>query len=145
AVPANDGNGHTYPFKNQGKRWELSGDLVFLANGGSPVGFATVRDCPSPPSTSGCNSTDTLIEIDVSKLSAATSQSVTKAVRGQIVKKAGCADAGNANGYGSMYGIAAWSDKVYGFSHAGAIVEIDNSSGAACLVKDTPADQWAGA
>jgi hypothetical protein len=144
-VPANDGNGHTYPSKNQGKRWELSGDIVFLANKGSPVGFATVRDCPSPPANTGCDGTDTLLEIDMTKLKTATTQSVTKSVRGQIVKKAGCSDAGNGSGYGSMYGIAAYEDKVFGFSHSGAIVEIDNKNGEACLILNQPSNYWDGA
>ena len=38
------------PTRTPAKTWELSGDIVFLANNGNPVGFATVRDCPSPPS-----------------------------------------------------------------------------------------------
>jgi hypothetical protein len=142
-VPANDGQGHTYSSKNQGQRWELSGDIVFLANGGKAVGFATVRDCPKPPSTQGCNTTDTLLEIDVAKLGSATTQSVAKAVRGQIVAGAGCA-APSGGPFGSMYGIAAWSSKVHGFSHSGAIVEIDNVTGAACLVK-SGAELWDGA
>jgi len=142
-VPASDGQGHTYANKNQGKRWELSGDIVFLANAGKAVGFATVRDCPNPPSTQGCNTTDTLLEIDVAKLGSATTQSVAKAVRGQIVARAGC---NNPNGgpFGSMYGIAAWSSKVFGFSHSGAIVEIDNVTGGACLVK-SGVELWDGA
>jgi hypothetical protein len=142
-VPANDGQGHTYPSKNQGKRWELSGDIVFLANGGKAFGFATARDCPTPPSTTGCNSTDTLLEIDVTKLGAATTQSVVKAVRGQIVESAGCSDP-SGGPYGSMYGIAAWGTRVYGFSHSGAIVEIDNVTGGACLVK-SGTELWDGA
>ena len=142
-VPANDGQGHSYPAKNQGKRWELSGDIVFLANGGKPVAFATVRDCPSPPSTSGCSATDTLLEIDASKLAGAATQSVAKAVRGQIVERPGCNDP-SGGPYGSMYGIAAWDSKVYGFSHGGAIVEIDNVTGGACLVVTTK-NLWDGA
>ena len=142
-VPANDGQGHSYPAKNQGKRWELSGDIVFLANGGKPVAFATVRDCPSPPSTSGCSATDTLLEIDASKLAGAATQSVAKAVRGQIVERPGCSDP-SGGPYGSMYGIAAWDSKVYGFSHGGAIVEIDNVTGGACLVVTTK-NLWDGA
>jgi hypothetical protein len=142
-VPANDGQGHTYPASNQGKRWELSGDIVFLANGGKPVAFATVRDCPSPPSTSGCNTTDTLLELDAGKLAGATTQSVAKAVRGQIVERPGCSDP-SGGPYGSMYGIAAWNSKVYGFSHGGAIVEIDNVTGGACLVTTTT-NLWDGA
>src|SRR5262249_15852728 len=62
-VPANDRHGHTYQYT--GTEWELSGDIVFLANNGNPLGFATVRNCPSPPSSSSCNSSDTLIELDL--------------------------------------------------------------------------------
>src|SRR5262249_52428475 len=145
AVPASDGHGHTY--KNAGKEWELSGDIVFLANNGNPLGFATVRDCPTPPSTTSCNTTDTLIELDLTLLKTAGAQVVTKqtgGVRGQIVKAPGCNDPTNTS-YGSMYGIAAYQDKVYGFSHQGYIVTIDNNDGTACLALQTTSDSWAGA
>lgn len=144
-VPSSDGNGHSYPQKNQGKRWELSGDIVFLANNGQPVGFATVRDCPNPPVNSGCNLVDTLIEINMAALKNASNQSITKSVRGQIVQQPGCADPDGQNGYGSMYGIAAWNDKVFGLSHNGAIVQINNANGMACLVKNVPMTFWNGA
>lgn len=144
-VPANDGNGHDYPSKNKGKRWELSGDIVFLANNGQPVGFATVRDCPNPPVNSACNPVDTLIEINMAAIKGASSQSITKSVRGQIVQQAGCSDPAGQAGYGSMYGIAAWNDKIFGTSHSGAIVEINNADGTACLVKDAPMTFWNGA
>ena len=142
AVPASDPQGHTY--KNAGKEWELSGDIVFLANGGSPIGFATVRDCPSPPSTTNCNTTDTLVELDLTALKTAGTQNVIKAVRGQVVKAAGCSDTANST-YGGMYGIAAYQDKVLGFSHSGFVVDISNVDGTACLVQTTSNDLWAGA
>jgi hypothetical protein len=143
AVPANDGHGHNMMFP--GTNWELSGDIVFLANNGNPLGFATVRDCPKPPTDSGCNTIDTLIEIDVGMLPNATTQSVTKSIRGQVVKAAGCNDPNNAN-YGSMFGIAASGSSVFGFSHtAQAIVEINNNDGSACLVLGTPNQAWDGA
>jgi hypothetical protein len=149
-VPANDGHGHTYPSdpattgtkasqSTVGTAWQLSGDIVFLANQGNAVGFATVRDCTA----AACSTVDTLIEIDMSKLKSVGAQSVTLSVRGQIVKKPGCG--GAATAYQNMLGIAAWNDKVYGFSHKGAIVEIDNTDGNACLVVDTPTVFWNGA
>lgn len=141
-VPANDGRGHDYAAKNVGKAWELSGDIVFLTNGGSPVGFATVVDCPTPPSKTGCSSTDTLVEIDIAKLKLNNTGSVTKSIRGQVVKSATCSD--TSTGYGSMYGIAAWNDKVFGFSYSGNLVEISNTDGSACLVQ-TYTDKFAGA
>ncbi len=143
-VPADDGHGHTYAAANVGKAWELSGDLVFLANGGNPVGFATVRDCPTPPSTAGCSYVDTLIEIDMTKLAAPGDQAVIMAVRGQLVKKAGCAD-GVSGDYGSMYGIAAWHDKVYGFSRTGNLVSVDTTDGGTCNVKNYSPNKFSGA
>ncbi len=143
-VPVNDGNGHTYP--NSGKPWELSGDLVFLENGGMPAGFATVRDCPNPPSSQSCDPIDTLVELNVGKLKTATTESVVKSLRGQIVKSPGCPDADV--GYGSVFGITAWKDKVFGFSRADATVgyalTINNDTGTACVIKtfDQP---WSGA
>jgi hypothetical protein len=141
-VPPDDGHGHAYA--NAGQLWELSGDIVFLANQGNPVGFATVRDCPTPPSTTGCNKIDTLIEIDMAKLGQPGKQIVTKAVRGQVVKNANCSDTFN-NGYGSMYGIAAWNDLVYGFSRTGNLVQISNVDGSACLVHTYSGDNFSGA
>jgi hypothetical protein len=140
-VPADDGHGHNYLYP--GGTWELSGDIVFLTNGGSPVGFATVRDCPSPPDNSGCNPIDTLVEIDMTALGQAGTQSVLLAIRGQVVKAAGCGDP--ASGYGSMYGIASWDNKVFGFSRSGNLVDISNVDGTACLVKNYPTDLFSGA
>jgi hypothetical protein len=145
-VAADDGQGHAYPSQpgdagtTVGKPWELSGDIVFLYNGGSPVGFATVRDCPNPPSTTGCSKVDTLIEIDMSKLGLPGSPNVTKAVRGQLID---CADP--AKGHGRMYGIAAWDDKVYGFSHTGELVAIDNATGSSCFKQSYSPNLFSGA
>lgn len=131
-VPANDGNGHSYA--NQGKNWQLSGDIVVLANGGDPLGYATARDCKTADQSS-CGDNDTLLQLDVAKLKAGGTGSVVKAVRGMVMKrKTGCSD-GWTGSYGHMYGIAALGDKVYGFSYEGAVVEIDVSDGSACLVK----------
>lgn len=143
-VPADDGHGHAYPAANVGKPFELSGDIVFLANNGSPVGFATVRDCPSPPSTTGCSKTDTLIEIDMAELGKASPGVVTKAIRGQIVKRATCDDPLNS-AYGSMYGIAAWDDQVYGFSRTGNLVPVSNVDGSACLKQNYAPNNFSGA
>jgi hypothetical protein len=141
-VPADDGHGHSFP--NAGKDWELSGDIVFLANGGAPVGFATVRDCPDPPQSTNCNPINTLLEIDVASLAAGSEQIVTKAVRGQIVGSPGCSD-GLGGDYGGMYGIAAWDAKVFGLSRTGNLVEIDPVDGTGCLVKTYPSYKFAGA
>ncbi len=141
-VPHDDGHGHDYMYP--GGLWELSGDIVFLANDGNPVGFATVRDCPSPPDNSGCNYNDTLIEIDMTALGKAGTQSVTKAIRGMIVESPSCGGSGTY-GFGSLFGIASWNAQVYGFSRAGDLVNISNVDGTACLVQSYPADLFSGA
>ncbi|MFO0548583.1 MAG: hypothetical protein U0271_09360 [Polyangiaceae bacterium] len=145
-VPANDGHGHSYDAANVGKTWELSGDIAFFENNGSPVGFATLRDCPTPPDTTGCSNIDTLVDLDVPALATSTTQSVLKSVRGQIVRRPSCSD--TATGYGSVYGIAAWLGKVYGFSRKsgnGYAIEIDNVDGGACLIDTYAGHTWAGA
>ncbi len=141
-VPHDDGHGHNYMYP--GGLWELSGDIVFLANSGSPVGFATVRDCPSPPDNTNCDYNDTLIEIDMTALGTAGTQSVLKAIRGMIVTSPTCGGNGTS-GFGSFFGIASWNAQVYGFSRSGYLANISNVDGTACLVQNYPADLFAGA
>jgi hypothetical protein len=126
---------------SSGKAWGLSGDIVFLANSGSPIGFATVRTCPAK---GACQSTDTLIQIDVSQVKPGT-QSVMKAVSGAVTKGSWCTNAASPSTFGSMYGIVAYQDKVYGFSHSGDVVEIHNGDGSGCLVNSYPSMAFAGA
>jgi hypothetical protein len=139
-----------------GQPWSLSGDVVFMTNGGNPIGFATVRTCSTSGgsgsggsggwggSGSGCASTDTLIEVDVKAIHPGT-QSVLKAVRGPVVRGSWCTNALSPQSFGSMFGIVAYQDKVYGFSHSGDIVEIHNNDGSGCLVVGTSSSQFAGA
>ena len=134
-VPA--GKGFLYP----GGLWEMSGDIVFLENNGSPIGFATVRDCQSPPSSTTCNPTDTLVQIDLAKFAQGTpGAGVT--IRGQITKSTSCTD--TTPKYGSMFGIAAFQDKIIGFSHSGFTVSISNNDGSACLIAGSQ-PKWDGA
>jgi len=121
--------------------WGLSGDIVFVANGGSPVGFATVRTCNSHGT---CQTTDTLIQIDVTQVKPGT-QSVLKAVSGPVNKGSWCTNAASPSSFGSMYGIVAYQDKVYGFSHTGDVVEIHNGDGSGCLVNSYSSMAFAGA
>jgi hypothetical protein len=126
-----------------GQPWALSGDIVFLANGGNPVAFATVRICTGA-SQSTCGTTDTLIELDVSKVKPGT-QSTLKAIRGPVVKGSWCTNAASPTTFGSMFGIAAYDDKVYGFSNQGDVVEIHNDDGSGCLVSNYPKTSFKGA
>jgi hypothetical protein len=121
--------------------WSLSGDIVFMANSGNPIGFATVRTC----SKSGtCSTTDTLIEVDVTAIKPGT-QSVLKTVRGPVKKGSWCTNASSPSTFGSMFGIVAYQDKVYGFSRKGDVVEIHNSDGSGCLVSSDSSMLFAGA
>jgi hypothetical protein len=131
-VPAQDPGGHPYPAANVGQRWELSGDLVLFA-GVSPIGFATARDCPSPPSTAGCSDVDTLLELDMAALATAGSQPVLKLVVGQVVK--GPCSNPSLGGYGRMNGLVEWQDTLRGFSDTGQFVEVNAATGGACLFK----------
>jgi hypothetical protein len=126
-----------------GSPWALSGDIVFMANNGNPIGFATVRTCGGR-SGSGCSTTDTLIEVDVKAIHPG-KQSVLKSVRGPVVRGAWCTNAASPPSFGSMFGIVAYMDRVYGFSRSGDIVEIHNADGSGCLVSADPTLRFAGA
>ncbi len=125
-----------------GQPWALSGDIVFMANGGNPLGFATVRTCGSGGSS--CGSTDTLIEVDVHAIHPG-AQSLLKRVQGAVVRGSWCNNPASPSSFGSMFGIAAYGSKVFGFSREGDIVEINNADGTGCLVSAQPALKFAGA
>ncbi len=44
-----------------------------------------------------------------------------------------------------MYGIGAWGEKVYGFSRAGYLVDVDLTDGSGCLVKLYDGAKFSGA
>ncbi len=111
--------------------WSLSGDIVFLENNGTPVGFATVRTCPS--GGGACSGTDTLIELDVKAIKPGTA-SALKAVRGPLNKGSWCTSKSSTTTFDKMFGIVAYQDRVYGFSDEGYIVEISNKDGSSCLI-----------
>ncbi len=118
-----------------GNPWSLSGDIVFLANSGNPIGFATVRTC-GMTGTSICSKVDTVIQVDISAIRPGT-QSVLKSVRG--------AAKSSSQTFGSMFGIVAYQDKVIGFSNKGDIVSINNVNGAATLIATVANVKFAGA
>ncbi len=138
-VPADDGHGHSY---DPGSVWEAS-DLAFFDHGGIPMGFAIAQDC-NP--MKGCGPFASLLEIDVAALATASDQSVVKSIRGQIVRRAGCTDAGA--GYGGIAGLGAWLGKLYGFAGQRAL-EIDPADGSACaidlLAEPPEGSAWSGA
>ncbi len=141
-----DSQGNVLSLGNFGKdsknnAYELSGDIVFLANNGTPVGFATVRTCPNGT----CATSDTLVEIDMSKLKAGNVGSVVKSVRGVLHQGTSCQNAAQPPSYGKMYGIAAYEDQVYGFSHDTGIVAINNVDASVCLVSVPSGISFSGA
>jgi hypothetical protein len=134
-VPARDPNGQTYPSANVGKAWSLSGDLVFLDNGGRSVGFATVRDCPNPPSTSNCSSSDSLLEIDLTRLQYGSRAVVTRRLLGRITADTRCTN-DPASAFGRTFGITAYKGAIFGFGRGSLVTRIDNTTAKACVVAD---------
>ena len=126
-----------------GRPWGVSGDIVFMANNGNPVGFATVRTCTDPNVSSTCDPTDTLIEIDVGALHPGT-QSVLKAVRGKVSKGSWCTSSGSTS-FGAIFGIVALGSTVYGFSRWGDFVDIENNDGSGCFEWNASNVNFAGA
>lgn len=70
----------------------------------------------------------------MSKLKTNNASSVVKSVRGVLHKGASCTNTQAPPSYGKMYGIAAYKDQVYGFSHDTGIVAINNVDASVCLV-----------
>ena len=139
-IPDDDGHGNAFVEEYVGQDFKLSGDIVFMSNGGNPVGFATVIECKNFKKCQG----DTLVEIDLSKLKDGNTESVVKSIRGKVVKSSSCNDPEHDT-YGSMYGIAAYEAQIYGFSYAGEIVELSNADGTACLIKSDADKKFYGA
>jgi hypothetical protein len=123
-----------------GLPWTISGDVVFMANGGNPIGFASVRTCPA--SAEYC-SDDSLMEIDVKALKPGT-QSVMKSIRGAVTRGSWCTNSASPSTFGSIFGVIAYQDKVYGFSRRGDFIEMHNDDGSGCLVDANPGVAFAG-
>lgn len=68
-----------------------------------------------------------------------------KSVRGDVVRGSWCKNSASPASFGSLYGIVAYKDAVYGFSRAGDVVEIHNTDGTACLVSSDTSRKYAGA
>ncbi|MEO6419106.1 MAG: hypothetical protein ABIP39_06850, partial [Polyangiaceae bacterium] len=125
-----------------GLPWTVSGDMVFVANGGNPIGFASVRTCP--PGAQYCSYDDSLMEIDVKALKPGT-QSVMKSLRGKVSRGAWCTNTASPKTFGSIYGVVAYEDKVFGFSRRGDFIEMHNGDGTGCLVSANADIAFAGA
>jgi hypothetical protein len=114
---------------SSGNPYELSGDLVFFMVNNQPRGLATIRSCQKGGSCSTSN--DILAEIDVAAMSAAYQSKKPGNLKKQLL--------GSGTGFGHLYGVGAWNDKVYAFSRvsgstAAQLVTID-STGKGTLVQ----------
>lgn len=127
-----------------GAPFGVSGDIVFMANHGNPVGFATVRTCTDPNNSATCDKVDTLIELDVSALHPGT-QSVLKAIRGKVTRGGWCQSSSSDSSFGAIFGIVALGTQVYGFSRWGDFVDIQDNDGTGCFQWNASGVNFAGA
>lgn len=136
AVTAGDPGGGT-----AGNQWQLSGDLAFFSNAGTPVGVATIRPCTS----SSCKAdNDVLVEIDMAALA-------KKDPKARLLKRF----LGAASGHGRLFGIGAWNDEVLAFQRSSAsndaqLISVSLTTGKGTVVKGFPEitsakDGWSGA
>lgn len=114
---------------SSGNPYELSGDLVFFIVNNQPRGLATIRSCQKGGSCTTSN--DILAEIDVAAMTAAYQSKTPGNLKKQLL--------GSGTGFGHLYGVGAWNDKVYAFSRvssstAAQLVTID-STGKGTLVQ----------
>ena len=88
--------------------YELSGDVVFFSVAGGARGLASLRACgPGAKGHTTCDTTNDIIaEIDMTALQAKTGGNLRKRFLG------------TGTGFGRMFGIGAWQDKVFGFTDA---------------------------
>ncbi|GAC1353071.1 MAG: hypothetical protein NVS3B20_22510 [Polyangiales bacterium] len=90
-----------------GDVWQLSGDVVFYTNAGSPRGLATLRACKT--GSAKCNNTnDVVAEVDMTALA---TKSPSAILRKSLLGSSG-------TGFGRTFGLGAWEDKVFGFTFA---------------------------
>jgi hypothetical protein len=90
--------------------WTLSGDMLFYKDGANVRGLATLRACKSARNgdVTDCGfANDVLAEVDVAALKEAYTTKSVRNLRKQIL--------GAGTGYGRLFGIGAWGDKVYAF------------------------------
>lgn len=132
-----------------GNFWQLSGDIAFFLNDGAPIGLATLRPCTTDGDPSTCkNGNDVLVEIDVAALS---KKSPTSNLKKRFIGASG-------TGFGRLYGVGAWGDKVYAFqrlttsgaSTTALLVEVSLADGKGTKVMDFPEvaaakNGWSGA
>ncbi len=129
--------------------WTLSGDMLFYKDGSNARGLATLRACKSGKNgdVTDCDfANDVLAEIDMAALKEAYTTKSTRNLRKQIL--------GAGTGYGRLFGIGAWGDKVYAFGRNSTqapvvpaqLIEVSgNGDGVALQAFDKIDRGWSGA
>jgi len=132
-----------------GNVWQLSGDIAFFPGDGAPIGLATIRPCDRAGDPTTCKTgNDVLVEIDVAAMS---TKSGTANLKKRFIGTAG-------TGYGRLYGVGAWGDKVYAFQRVtttttgttALLVEVSLADGRGTTIRDFPdiaaaRNGWSGA
>lgn len=133
-----------------GNKWELSGDIAFFDNAGSPIGLATLRPCDVSTSTPKCDNTnDVVAEIDMAELA---KKSPTAKLRKRFIGTKG-------TGYGRLFGIGAWSSSVFAFTRCtggppctkpAQLIDVSLTTGSGTVIKgfpdiDAKGNGWSGA
>lgn len=126
---------------NVGDSWQLSGDVVFFSNAGTPVGLATVRPCSSLTTCQPDN--DVVVEIDMAKLAL---KVATTNVKKRFL---------GATGHGRLFGVGAWNNSLFAFQRSSAtnpaqLIEVSLDSGKATVLRNfaeitTARNGWSGA
>jgi hypothetical protein len=132
----------------------LSGDLVFYTDSsGTPTGLATIRSCSGGK---GC-SKDWLAGVDMGAMQTAYT-SGTPATTGHALLKGvyggSSTSLGSGTGFHSVYGLAAYNSKIFGFTRSGymgssppSLITIDTGTGAGSMVSNSFSftNGWSGA
>ncbi len=124
-----------------GQVWQLSGDIVFFSNAGTPVGLATVRPCDADNVRNCKTASDVVVEIDMTALAAKASASL---LRKRFLDQ--------ATGFGRLYGVGAWDQELFAFSRGSAslpasLVSVSLTTGVGTKIADFAeiTNGWSGA
>jgi hypothetical protein len=120
------------PNYDKGAYWQLSGDLAFFSNGGTPIGLATVRNLHEKKGL--VEDDDAIVEIDMAALAR---KDPKASLRKRLI--------GRGTGYGRLFGVGAWGDEIYAFQrvfadprrgHPAQLIAISLTSGTGTKVRD---------
>jgi hypothetical protein len=120
------------PNYDKGAYWQLSGDLVFFSNRGTPIGLATVRNHHEKKGL--VEDDDAIVEIDMAALAR---KDPKASLRKRLI--------GRGTGFGRLFGVGAWGDEIFAFQrafahprrgHPAQLIAISLTSGTGTKVRD---------